>query len=164
MRPGQENHQERSRDGIVHDIDEAGGCWMTNIAPWSHTSIQHRHLGIRRQTLGTTSLTDKGCRVDIGMGMGGVNLTVHPHPSRIPGDPFDGVNRAVHPCASHAGLTEVNREVHHDTVQTCTTTSLKRFMKRLTKENDTMEERHGMRLGGGGMTAPAAQARQRGCA
>ena len=151
MRPGQENHQERSRDGIVHDIDEAGGCRMTNIAPRSHTSVQHLRLGIGRQTLGATRLTDRGCRVDIGMGMGmgGVNLTVHPHPSRTSEEPFDGVNLAVHPCASHARLTDVNREVHSITVQTCTTTSLKRFMKRLTKENDTMQERHGMRFGGG---------------
>ena len=77
---------------------------------------------------------------DVTDGRGGVNREVHHHPSRIPGDPFDGVNRAVHPCASHAGLTEVNREVHSCYVQTCTTTSLKRFMKRLSKEYDTMEE------------------------
>ena len=87
---------------------------------------------------------------DVTDGRGGVNREVHHHPSRIPGDPFDGVNRAVHPCASHAGLTEVNREVHSCYVQTCTTTSLKRFMKRLSKEYDTMEERHGMRLEGRG--------------
>ena len=47
-------------------IDEARGCWMTNIAPWTHTSVSHgvRCIRMQPQRTETKWIDDAGgCRL-----------------------------------------------------------------------------------------------------
>lgn len=44
-------------------IDEARGCRLTNIAPWTHTPISHPVHGIKKPDAGARTYTAGGCRL-----------------------------------------------------------------------------------------------------